>query len=259
MLPAEDGSLRCVPRADAGVSDRFSDDKCMTPLARRGNICDGVPYAVANVTTCGYAIDRTVYELGTSPITTTFYKDRGTGMCLAAAAPSANEQYLALGRKLAPSELVGFTPHDEGLSTTFAAHVFVGDDGSRALLDGRQLVDLARKGLCEPQLASDGTPRCFPPADWQVAGFGDMGCSMPVAFGDGCTLEAGTPQFASDSIAGTECDPFFKRILRSVGSLRPTHDWYHGVPGACMGPVQLPDDLIDVGAEVPAATFPGLA
>ncbi|HEY8079445.1 MAG TPA: hypothetical protein VIF62_35185 [Labilithrix sp.] len=259
VVNAEDGTLRCIPLGNTFVSDRFSDDKCTTPIARRGDLCDAAPYATGATTSCGLTNFTTVYELGTTPITTTFYVDSGSGMCMPAAAPNPDEQYLALTRKLAPSELVGFTPHDETLTSALSTHVLVGDDGSRTLLSGTQLVDVARMGVCGSQLAADGMPRCLPPTDWFEAGFADMGCSMPVAFGHACTLDAGAPQFAADPGTSTECDAFTARKIHTIGALRPTRDWYHGTPGSCSGPAMLPDDLVDLGAEIPPTMFPAIA
>ncbi len=260
VLGAEDGSLRCIPRVNANVSERFSDDKCMTPIARRSNTCDTVPYATGGVAaSCAGAPLQAVYELGTSPITATFYKDM-SGTCMPAAAPDPNEQYLALTRKVAPSELVGFTPHDETLTDALSIHVLVGDDGSRTLMKGAQLVDVARKGPCGPALGGDdGMPRCLPPTNWFAAGFTDMTCSTPAAFGQACSLDGGAPQFAAEDGTSTECDAFTPRKIHTIGALRPTRDWYFGQPGACKGPEQLPYDLVELGAEVPESTFPALS
>jgi hypothetical protein len=256
-LRAEDGVLRCVPRGPTTLSDRYSDVGCTTRVARSGFLCQTGSYAVDDLIGCGVT-SRTVYEIGTTPITTTFFKDAG-GTCQPAAAPGPSEAYFATTRRVAPSELVAFTPHDEPLATGLAVHVLAGDDGSRVLLDARELVDVARAAPCHAALGADGKARCLPITDWYVAGFSDLACLTPVAFGRACSLDAGAPEFATEDVNPGPCDPFHPQHVFPVTTLRPTHDWYHGTPGSCSGPVELPDDLVDVGAELPPTGFPALA
>lgn len=157
FTPMSDGALHCAPMetqvieySDAGCTQPMVVvSHCELPLARYYSS------AFDPQARCGLP---SVFEVGPSMVPAARYEVKA-GVCTQSPV-TADHDYFAVTRFLAPSELVSATESREARGARLMMSHLEGDDGSR---QPYFIKDTAMgMGACSPRIASDGQLRCLP-------------------------------------------------------------------------------------------------
>ena len=262
----DDGSIRCVPLVNVGIG-AYYEAGCtksvgvvekVTCADEKTFALEEMPPPAGSPNPC--AFKSRAYRIG-AVVTHVFQKDGSPSGCSEVPLDPQFDAY-ALGPALAASELVGFTLTTDALTPKLGARVFHGDDGS--IGGSLQLVDTARSKACGIMNGADAKPRCLPTTSFHGEGYGESGCGTHVVNDVACKTNDYT---YDDSVAlrgepiavADQCQPLGQNNhVDTKGAIRATKDYWSKQDTTCNGPLTSSTDLYDIGAEVPASTFPEL-
>lgn len=249
-MGAADGALRCLPSdAPLAYAAHYSDAACTARVIDTEAGCGKPAYAMTVVDgTDGCATRLEVHDVGASHAGTVYTKQDGG--CVAIAV-DPKRAYYAIGAARPAGDFVKLVSGIEPIAGGVGVSIVDGEDGSR--FPQSLLVDVARSKACDLLTAADGKKRCLPSGGATVAGFTDAACSSPAALATvGCEplLAPSTAQVADPANDG-------RAHVHDLGAKRPTKEIYHRVDAmTCSGPTFAVEDVYDVGAEIPPASFP---
>lgn len=251
-INAADGVLRCLPSdAPDGSGTLFADAACTQHLAAQPAACAAKPaFALGLVDgTTGCGARFAVHEIGAAHAGAV-YEDQG-GTCVAVTADPAKTYYL-VGAERPAADFVKLTSGTEAIAGGVGVSVVDGEDGSH--FPQGMLIDVARKSGCTRLVAADAKDRCVPLGSATVASFTDSACTKPAAL----VTETCDPLLAPSTAQGADPSNDGRVHVYELGAKRATNETYNGEPGSCIGPAVVGQDVYDVGAEIPAASFPEL-
>lgn len=263
----DDGSIRCIPLGNVGIGSYYEAGctksigvvEKLTCADEKTFAVEEIPAPVGGANPC--ALKKRAYRVGAA-VTHVFQKDGSPSGCSEVPLDPQFEAY-SLGPALAASELVGFTITTDVLTPKLGARVYHGDDGS--IGGSIEFSDPARGGkACSIDNAADGKPRCVPVSSFYGDEYGESGCGTHVVKDVACKANDYTYDdsvaIVSDPIAvADQCRPLGPTQHAYVkGAVRATKDYWEKGDTTCAGPLTSPTDLYDLGAELPAASFPEL-
>lgn len=171
---------RCVPSDLAYIETQFSDATCKTPIAfypgYAQRTCARTPTAILDSTIADIGKPLALFEAG-ALFTGVVYRDEG--MCTRYDAdPSLDASYYTVGAAVSILSLPVLPVTREG-SGRIQLQVARTESGALAAVLGRY--DTERDTVCDQGRASDGTMRCLPHTNIQVAAFADAQCTHALA------------------------------------------------------------------------------
>ncbi len=250
---ASDGALRCLPTEAPIVYDaRYSDAGCTARVIDAAAGCGKPAFAMTVVGgTSGCETRLDVHDVGAAHAGAVYAMQDGS--CVAIAT-DPKRAYYALGAVRPPADFVKLTSGTEPIAGGVGVSAVDGEDGSH--FPQSLLVDVARAKACDQLTAADAKKRCLPSGSATVAGFTDGACTKPAGLAtDACDplLVPTTAQVADPSGDG-------RAHIHELGAKRPTKEIYQRVDATtCSGPSFAVEDVYDVGAEIPPASFPEMA
>jgi hypothetical protein len=252
---AEDGAVRCLPSEAAYApiaAAAYADATCTTPVVDVTAGCVKPAFAIRPSEGGGCDVTTTVFDVGAQH-TTQIYSKTDATTCTPLAS-DAKKAYYVLGAKRAPTDFVKLTARTLSIAGGVGVTMQDGEDGSSA--PQYQLIDVARAHACHEGTTLDGKTRCIPAGNANAGfAFVDNACAKPAA------------------LASTyDCDPLVKAIFASaapasdgreqlyeLGAKQATKDFYRQVDMTCDGPITGSENVYELGAEIPATSFPELA
>lgn len=239
---ADDGVLRCVPTDALRVRlPLFADSGCTKPVAAVGTSCSTPTLLSVSDDACVEKL--THYAVGAAHTAASVYLKGEAGECTEMAA-DPGEKYYLLGDKQPASSFVKLTALLDDLGGGVGVSAHDGEDGSH--FPTANTVIVARKESCESATASDEKMRCLPKITANVIGFVDSACKTRAA--------EHTQSCDPAEKATTATSPSSRRVYE-LGSSRGKQAYFGSDDDLACGSND-PTDLWEVGAEIPAATFP---